>query len=163
MTRQEFLQELQTALQGQLSQTVISDNIRYYDQYIKGEVGKGNSEESVIEALGNPRLIAKTLIDTTEAYGRAAGPGYSSDDMDTENFQQSKPRRGFRAGYSQEDGWDIRFGRLKLNSWYGKCLMAAAAVLLIVAAANVVAFLLPILVPVILILLLCSLFFGGRR
>ena len=71
--------------------------------------------------------------------------------------------RGFRADYSEQDGWDVRFGRLKLNSWYGKLLMVMIAVLLIVVVANVVAFLLPVLVPIILILLVYSLLFGGRR
>jgi len=69
MTRQEFLQELQFALQGQLSQTAVNENIRYYDNYIIEEMQRGSSEEEVIERLGNPRLIAKTLIDTTEQFG----------------------------------------------------------------------------------------------
>ncbi len=158
MKRQEFLRELQLALQGQLSQAVISDNIRYYDNYISEEVQKGVSEESVIESLGNPRLIAKTLIDTTDQYGRAANSDY-----DPQDFTQEESGKGFRAGYSREGGWDIRLGRLKLNSWIGKILLAAVAILVIVVVANVVAFLLPILVPVILIILLCSLIFGNRR
>ena len=158
MTRQKFLQELQLALQGQLSQTAVNENIRYYDNYIMEEIQKGNSEEAVVERLGNPRLIAKTLIDTTEQFGGTAGGEFQSED-----YKETESGRGFRAGYSQERGWDIRLGGLKLNSWYGKLLLVVVAVLVIVVVANVVAFLLPILVPIIVILLICSLFFGSRR
>ena len=34
MTRQEFLQELDLALQGQMGQAAINENIRYYETYI---------------------------------------------------------------------------------------------------------------------------------
>ena len=158
MTRQEFLQELQFALQGQLSQTAVNENIRYYDNYIMEETKKGSSEKAVIERLGNPRLIAKTLIDTTEQFGRASEGGFQS-----ESYKNAESGRGFHADYSQDRGWDVRLGGLKLNSWYGKLMLVAAAVLIIVVVANVVAFLLPILVPIIVILLICSLFFGSRR
>ena len=158
MTRQEFLQELQFALQGQLSQTAVNENIRYYDNYIIEEMQRGSSEEEVIERVGNPSLIAKTLIDTTEQFGRTAEGGFQS-----ESYRNEESGGGFHADYSQDRGWDIRVGGFKLNSWYGKLLMVAAAVLVIVVVANVVAFLLPILVPIIVILLICSLFFGSRR
>ena len=158
MTRQDFLQELRFALQGQSSQEAVNDNIRYYDNYIMEEVQKGNSEEAVVERLGNPRLIAKTLIDTKKQFGRTEESEYYS-----ESYRQAETGKGLHAGYSQDKGWDIRLGGLKLNSWYGKLLLAAIAIFIIVIVANVVAFLLPILVPVILALLICSLFLGGRR
>ncbi len=159
MTRQEFLHELQVALQGELDQAAVNDNIKFYDNYIMEESRKGRSEEEVIGQLGNPRLIAKTLIDTSGKPGASRGQYYS------EEYGQfgSGASRGFRADYSEQDGWDVRFGRFKLNSWYGKLLMVMIAVLLIVVVANVVAFLLPVLVPIILILLVYSLLFGGRR
>lgn len=160
MTRQEFLHELQIALQGEISQAAVNENIRYYDNYIMEEARKGKSEEEVIAQLGNPRLIAKTLIDTSEQFGSYSGAEYYSEDYS----QGSAGRdRGFHADYSEQDGWDVRFGRFRLNTWYGKLLLVIIAVLLIVIVANVVAFLLPILVPIILILLICSLIFGSRR
>ncbi|MEH2945179.1 DUF1700 domain-containing protein [Lachnospiraceae bacterium KK002] len=160
MTKQEFLHELQIALQGELDQAAINENVKYYDNYIREEARKGQSEEEVTARLGNPRLIAKTLIDTTGKFGNYEGSQYYSEDYRQRNETSG---RGFRADYSEQEGWDVRFGGLKLNSWYGKLLLILAAVLIIVIVANVVAFLLPILVPVILILLLYSLFFGGRR
>ena len=153
MTKQEFLQELRLALQGKLSQAAINENIRYYDNYIIEEMQKGSSEQAVISRLGNPRLIAKTLIDTTDSFGRAAGSEY------------------YAGGYGQaESGSGMHRGNpnnreqkgLRLGSWSRKLLLIAAVILVIVIVANVIAFLLPILVPVIIIFLVYSLFFGNR-
>lgn len=66
MRREEFLQQLREALRGQVSQAVINDNLTYYENYILQEIRKGKNEESVIEQLGNPRLLARTIIDTSQ-------------------------------------------------------------------------------------------------
>lgn len=154
MTRQEFLQELRLALQGQLSQTAINENIRYYDNYIMEEMRKGSSETEVIGRLGNPRLIAKTLIDTTDSFGKFAGGEYYSG-----SYGQAGDQRGFHMDASGEK--EVK--KLRLDSWFGKLLLIAAAILIIVVVANVIAFLLPILVPIIIVFLIYSLFFGNRR
>lgn len=159
MTRQEFLEELRIALQGEISQARINEHLRYYENYIMEEARKGRTEQQVIEQLGSPRLIAKTLIDTTGSYEREYEEHTYSDGY-RQNGQASK---GFQADYSQEDGWDVRYGKFKINSWYGKLLMIAVAILIIVLIANLVAFLLPIVIPVILILLVLSLVMGGRK
>ncbi len=153
MTKQEFLQELRLALQGQLSQAAINENIRYYDNYIMEEIRKGSSEQAVISRLGNPRLIAKTLIDTTDSFGRAAGSDYH-----TGGYGHAESgSRIYRGSPNSRE----RKG-LNLGSWYGKLLLIAAAILIIVIVANVIAFLLPILVPIVIIFLVYSLFFGNR-
>ncbi|MCI9176692.1 MAG: DUF1700 domain-containing protein [Lachnospiraceae bacterium] len=157
MTKKEFLHELQIALQGEMDQAAVNENLRFYDNYIMEESRKGKSEAEVTAQLGNPRLIAKTLIDTSDKPG-AFGKQYYS-----ENYSSKGEDRGFRADYSEQDGWDVRLGGFKLNSWYGKLLLILIAILLIVIIANVVAFLLPVMVPIILIWLLYSLFFGNRR
>lgn len=154
MTRQEFLQELRHALQGQLSQAAINENIRYYDNYIVEEVRKGSSEETVIGSLGSPRLIAKTLIDTTDSFGRAAGREYYAG-----GYGQPEPGGGT---YMDDSAGGVG-RRFRLGSWYGKLLLVALAILVIVVVANVIAFLLPILVPLIIIFLVYSLFFGNKR
>ena len=61
MRKTEFLQELREALDGEVSASVIQSNISYYDQYIRQEAAKGRREEEVIEEIGSPRLIAKTI------------------------------------------------------------------------------------------------------
>ena len=157
MTKQEFLEKLRLALNGRVSPAQLMENLSYYEDYINTEIRKGKGEEEVLAGLGDPRLIAKTLIDTSDK------PGASKRQYYSEDYSSAGQDRGFRADYSQQNGWDVRFGRFKLNSWYGKLLLILIAVLLIVIVANVVAFLLPVMVPIILIWLLYSLFLGNRR
>ena len=71
--------------------------------------------------------------------------------------------KGFQADYSREHGWDIRYGKFRFNSWYGKLILILAAILIIILVAQLVAFLLPIVIPIVLILMILSLVFGNRR
>ena len=65
MKKTEFLKELEAALRGEVSPELVSENLRYYDNYISQETSKGRSEEEVTEEIGSPRLIARTIIDTS--------------------------------------------------------------------------------------------------
>ena len=64
MTKYEFLNDLKASLTGNVSGQVINENMQYYDEYIAGEVRKGKTEAETLEGLGDPRLIARTIIDT---------------------------------------------------------------------------------------------------
>ncbi len=66
MTKEEFLNELQDALSGEVSYQTINDNISYYRKYIEDGVQSGRSEAEVLEELGDPRLIAKTITEVQE-------------------------------------------------------------------------------------------------
>ena len=71
MSRREFLEILRSQLSGQMSQGKAAAHVRYYEDYIQSQVHNGRSEEEVLAELGDPRLIARTLIDTddgTEVY-----------------------------------------------------------------------------------------------
>ena len=64
MYRAEFLDILKTQLSGQMHEGKIEAHLRYYEDYIQSKVRAGTPEEEVIAQLGDPRLIAKTLLDT---------------------------------------------------------------------------------------------------
>lgn len=85
MTRGEFLEELRQALQGNVSQAVVNENLKYYEDYIITESHKGKTEEEVIAQLGNPRLIAKTIVDThTNMTGQPTSDRHRSDREEAE-------------------------------------------------------------------------------
>ncbi len=65
MEKQEFLDKLRLALNGRVETGTVSDTIAYYEEYINTEVRKGRSEEEVMTSLGDPRLIARTIIETS--------------------------------------------------------------------------------------------------
>ena len=66
MTRIEFLQQLRQALENDLSGSVVQENVDYYNQYISDEVRKGKSEEEVLRMLGDPWILARTVIDAQD-------------------------------------------------------------------------------------------------
>ena len=63
MNKEDFLRGLQNALSGEVPPMVVRDNLRYYDDYIRTEIQKGRGEDQVMEELGDPRPIARTIID----------------------------------------------------------------------------------------------------
>lgn len=64
MTKNEFLNELRSLLAEELGTSVAEENVRYYDGYIEQRKQEGISESEVLEQLGSPRLIAKSIIDS---------------------------------------------------------------------------------------------------
>ena len=72
MNKKEFLDTLREALSGSMQEGKTAAHIRYYQDYIDRQIRNGRSEKEVLDELGDPRLIAKTLLDTdgdTKAYG----------------------------------------------------------------------------------------------
>jgi hypothetical protein len=63
MDKQEFLEKLAEALREYMDDSSAYEHISYYSNYIDKEIKSGKSEKDVINALGNPRLIAKSIID----------------------------------------------------------------------------------------------------
>lgn len=61
MSKSEFLKILKESLEGSLDTNEIYSQLNYYEKYINDEINKGNAEEEVINQLGDPRLLAKTI------------------------------------------------------------------------------------------------------
>lgn len=66
MTKQDFLDGLRRSLSAGLETEQINEHIRYYSDYIDSQIRKGIAEEEVMASLGEPRLIAKTLLGMEE-------------------------------------------------------------------------------------------------
>ena len=62
MSKQEFLDGLRRSLASGMESQEINEHINYYSQYIDSQIRMGTSEEEVMTSLGEPRLIAKTLL-----------------------------------------------------------------------------------------------------
>ncbi len=77
MTRQEFLETLGRMLRRELSDGEVEDTLRYYGNYIEQEIQKGKTEEQVLETLGDPRLIARTILDVDQEREGEQEPAYS--------------------------------------------------------------------------------------
>lgn len=67
MTKKEFLDILSTTIEEELGTEIAYDNVKYYNDYIEQKKADGISEQVVLEELGSPRLIAKSIIDSHTA------------------------------------------------------------------------------------------------
>ena len=63
MTKQEFLEGLQERLLEEGADVLVPENLNYYNSYIEEEKQKGRTEEDVLEELGNPALIARSILE----------------------------------------------------------------------------------------------------
>ena len=68
MRKEEFLEKLRARLSQTMSQQEVTAQIRYYENYIQEQMQNGRSEEEVLTELGDPLLIAKTLMDVQETH-----------------------------------------------------------------------------------------------
>lgn len=60
MTKKEFLSQLQDSLEGNIPKNEIANNLQYYNDYFSQSE---KTEREVCEELGEPRLIARSIID----------------------------------------------------------------------------------------------------
>lgn len=104
MNRKEFLEILRSQLAGQMQEGKAAAHIRYYEDYIQSQVRGGRSEQEVLQELGDPHLIAKTLIDTDdgstqEDYGEYSSYGSSYGNETELPHQQEKDGKSNRSFY----------------------------------------------------------------
>lgn len=169
MNKEEFLRRLRQALAGDVPPGVIEENIRYYDSYISGEVRKGQTEAEVIDIIGDPRLIAKTIVETTEGAGDAA---YSDTVNGGSGYGQSAYERNpyERSTYGQNPYESSRrFHMIDLSKWYWKLLLVVLVFSVISIIISVVGgifmLLMPFIGPLFLIWMVVWIFrmFNNRR
>ena len=142
MTKKEFLNTLYEQLSDQMPEAKASAHTQYYHDYIQDALKKGQSEKQVMDSLGDPRLIAKTLIDTD-----ADQDIYHTDHTDYGNQSDSE--------YGQPKH---RHYHLDLSTWYGKLIVIAAAAAVLALLFMVLSFLLPVILVVGVVLFLVSQF-----
>lgn len=136
MTRFEFTIKLRKALSGRVNHAIVNDNVAYYENYIDAEMRKGRKEKEILEELGDPRLIAKTIIDTAK-----------ENDTDAVNEKEGTFSGRFFGG---------RF--VRLPSWLFWVLFVLIIVVVFKLVGIVLGLLLPILLPILLIYYLIRFF-----
>ena len=153
MRKEEFLQTLRRALTGDVPPGVVEENIRYYDGYISEEVRKGRSEEEVIKEIGDPRLIARTIEDTTDGGGKV--------------YQSGAYEYGENGGGYGESSYGGSFRVFRLDKWYWKLLLAllvfGVIYLVLAIIGGIFALLAPVIVPLALIWIILSVVRNMRR
>lgn len=161
MDKKEFLEKLAMALAGQVSRSVIEENIRYYENYIAEEARKGRPQHQVLDELGDPRLIAKSIIDANGGGSEMAGVYEDSDSGEegSSPFSNQENRR--------EPEFGGNFRGFHLSGFWALMLILILifCVLMIVGTVIGGIFILirPVLVPLLIFFLIYSVIKGHRR
>ena len=124
MNGEEFLRQFHDALDGKVPETLIQDNIKYYRSYIDSQTAAGRSESDVLRALGDPRLLAKTIEESSKFASQ------SKEQWDTEEPYET-------AGDSR---------RRKLPGWLVTCLLILVVLLVLSVVFRVFVFLAPYII-----------------
>lgn len=125
MTKQEFLEELKSALTGEVPPEVMMDSYGYYSNYIDEEMRKGRSEAEVLEELGKPALIARSII-AAQAGERTADVEY------TEDGRTKKVKRKPFSEKTESARQTHKEFTFDFNAWYAKVLYVALIIILVI-------------------------------
>lgn len=160
MDREEFLEILAAQLTGEIPSPEISQHLAYYNSFIDQKLRQGQTEAEILAGLGDPRLIAKTLIDTEDVpnvHGYQQTYAYSA--------EEAKPDGGFTQEGNSSDGPSGDFQQetaptggfhLDTSTWYVRLILAAGIIVLVL----LLFFVLRALLPVVAVLVLVGMIFS---
>ncbi|MCI8560803.1 MAG: DUF1700 domain-containing protein [Dorea sp.] len=154
MTKNEFLDRLKEALGNDLAAPKVQENVDYYNQYILDEVKGGRNERDVIDELGDPWVIARTIIDASE--------GMQGMGTDSSYAYESNGQGG---SYERQGGYVKRAGTSSRGWWKLIVLLLGIIGVLIAVVAvvgGILSLVAPILIPVLVVMVIIR-SFSRRR
>ena len=128
MNKQEFLDQLRRNISSINDYEFINDTIAYYQDYIESEIRKGATEQDVLNTLGDPRLIAKSILATHE-FGKEENQG-------TEN----------RTTNTSETAFSHKGKAYHIPTWLFRVAIWAVIIIVLVIAFFIVQSLFPVIV-----------------
>ena len=107
MSKQEFIEGLRRSLSSINDYAFVNDTISYYENYIESQIRMGKMEAEVMEELGDPKLIAKS-IKATHISGEEENEQNFSQDAYTENPHFPKTMFSFNGKEIRMPSWLIK-------------------------------------------------------
>lgn len=151
MTKFQFLAEMKKALDGNVPESVIKENEIYYLNYIDEQIKAGKREREVLEMLGDPILIAKTIIETQ------GGSGSYESEAVYEKQEQAAENGEDTSAYFSIAGHVMDFSK-----WYVRLLAVIITIIVVVLVLVVLVTLLRIAlwlaVPILIFIAICILY-----
>ena len=138
----DFLYALKMELEGKLADDQIEYQMGLYRKYMNTEMNKGKSLEMVLRKLGDPSLIAKLILESYEKRAKeeskkAEWERKGNMTVEEINAQIQNPERGIRAEFILDKGWDVRLGKLKLNTCYGTLIILGVVLAIFVLLSTI--------------------------
>ena len=105
----------------------ITDQMHIYEDYIQEQLAGGKTMEQVMRKLGDPEKVADMIVEHYEKLERQQQrENIGNMTADEINANVQNPEHGFHAEFIENEGWDVRIGKLKLNTWYGTLIILGA-------------------------------------
>lgn len=159
MSKEEYLKGLEEALSGEVPAAVILDNLNYYSSYIAQEMAKGRTVDEIVDEIGEPYIVAKTIIDSCEAAGETVNEESRGGYQDIGSDSQET--------YREEERTFPHIHYIDLNKWYWKAALLLIVMLVCTSVFHVMGWVLALLVrfagPLCIIFLLIWLVRNMRR
>lgn len=152
MDKREFIEKLQRTLAGGLDSAQVAENVRYYQEYIESEMQKGNTEEEVLSQLGDPRLLARSIIEANKRAGASYGSNQEYDEEVTEDVVTEEQKYG--RGYGRS---------IMLPGWLMMVIMTVVVVVVIGLVTSLLSIFFPVIVIGLVVLLIVKIFQGNRN
>lgn len=152
MTKREFLAKLKESLENDLDSRSVQENLAYYSSYIEDETRRGRSEAEVLEELGDPWVIAQSVIGMAEQRTGAE-----------EEYDRQEPRRGYWAEDAESRySEDAHMHTYRIDTWWKRLLLILGIIgivaIVFAVIGGLISLVAPIIVPVLVIILVIRLF-----
>ncbi len=134
MNKIEFVEQLRRSLSSIDDYTYVNDTIAYYENYIESQVRMGKSEEQVMQELGDPRLIAKSIC---------ASHMTEEEAQDNNVYQNRESTFGDKAAHTV---LNLNGRLVNMPSWLLKILSVLVAIVILVLLFTVLRILSPFLI-----------------
>lgn len=137
MSKEEFLETLRRSLARELSETDVADHINYYWNYIEQQIAQGHTEAEVLAQLGDPRLIAKTILQVDQQKEEAA-------DGQEEYYRESYTEQddGTQESYGR---YDVHTHKMTVSDWIKVALVVIVIFMVLGTVFRILWKLLPVL------------------
>ena len=149
MDRREFIDKLQRALAGGLGSSLVAENVKYYEEYIDSEMRKGSSEAEVLAQLGDPRLLAKSIIEANKRAGESHGSNRGYDEEVSDDTGEQNQDRNAAGGKT-----------VMLPGWLILLIVTVAVIVIIGVVTSLLAIFAPVIIAVLVVLLVIKIFQG---
>ena len=142
MSKTEFLDILYNQLSGRMPEGSVAAHVQYYRNYIEDEQQKGRTETDILNDLGDPRLIARTLLDTEVGAGNPQnGSTYSAIYNEADSYYNKYDSSDSARGHVKKHSF-----KLDLSTWYGKVAVILIAAVVLLLLVTILGVLIPVMI-----------------
>lgn len=152
MSKQEFIEQLRKSLASINDYTFVNDTISYYENYIESQIRMGKSEEEVMNELGDPRLIAKSIRATH----------VDDEEADAQNFNREYKEEAYGTK-GRHTLLNLNGRQIKLPSWLIKTLVIIVLVVVFYLVFTILRWLSPFIIIGVLACMIYRMITGRGR